>query len=61
MNDEGNQVRVSLRTRADFDVSALRFCLAAEATSKPPFQSALPLAEAEAKVLITVRDLLKVS
>jgi phosphoesterase RecJ-like protein len=61
MNDEGNLVRVSLRSRADFDVSQIAVLFGGGGHKQAAsFSLALPLEEAEEKVLQTVRELLKI-
>jgi phosphoesterase RecJ-like protein len=61
MNDEGNLIRVSLRSRADFDVSQIAVLFGGGGHKQAAsFSLALPLDEAEEKVLQTVRELLKI-
>jgi phosphoesterase RecJ-like protein len=58
MNDEGNLVRVSLRSRADFDVSQIAVLFGGGGHKQAAsFSLALPLDEAEERVLETVRKL----
>lgn len=60
MNDEGNQVRVSLRSRADFDVSQIAVSFGGGGHQQAAsFSLAMPLAEAEKLVLETVRKYIK--